>query len=200
MKRRDALKNIGLAAGFAIATPTILSILQGCTSESKSWIPSYLTEDEKSVVTNIVDVFLPKTKDTPSANEVNVPQFIDRYIFEILNDKNQQLTRIAFNKIITQLKVDNPSSSINELNPDNYKSLLENYMLLENEIDQERVANPDSEEMTLSEFLNQLKWMTINAYKNSEEVGENILAYDPIPTTYYCGDLQELTGGKSWSL
>ena len=42
--------------------------------------------------------------------------------------------------------------------------------------------------------------MTINAYKNSEEVGENILVYDPIPTANYCGDLQELTGGKSYSL
>jgi len=42
--------------------------------------------------------------------------------------------------------------------------------------------------------------MTIKAYKNSEEVGENILAYDPIPTAYYCGDLQELTDGKSYSL
>jgi len=42
--------------------------------------------------------------------------------------------------------------------------------------------------------------MTIYAYKHSEEVGENILAYDPIPTAYYCGDLQELTRGKSYSL
>ena len=29
MKRRDALKNIGFAAGFAIITPSIFSMLQG---------------------------------------------------------------------------------------------------------------------------------------------------------------------------
>ena len=32
MKRRDALKNLGLAAGFAITAPSIFSMLQSCTT------------------------------------------------------------------------------------------------------------------------------------------------------------------------
>ena len=42
--------------------------------------------------------------------------------------------------------------------------------------------------------------MTISAYLTTEEIGENVLVYDPVPSQYYCGDLQELTGGKAWSL
>ena len=71
---------------------------------------------------------------------------------------------------------------------------------MEDEIDQEREANLEAKIMTKSEFLNNLKWMTINAYKTSQEIGENVLVYDPVPGAYLCGDLQELTGGKSWSL
>ena len=199
MKRRDALKNIGFAAGFAIITPSIFSMLQGCTGDSVTWIPNYLTSDEKIFVTNLADIMIPKTATTPSASEVNVPQFIDNYILEVLETKDQEITRAAFNKIITLLKRDT-ESNIGDVTLEQYKSFLDEHMFLSKEVDPEREANPEALTMTSSELLNQLKWMTIYGYKNSEEVGENILAYDPVPAAYYCGDLQELTGGKSYSL
>jgi len=199
MKRRDALKNIGLAAGFAAITPSIFSMLQSCTSNTETWVPNYLTSDEKTIVTKLADIMIPKTATTPSASEVNVPQFIDNYILEVLETKDQEMTRAAFNKIITLLKRDT-ESNIDDVTLEQYKSLLDEHMFLSKEVDPEREANPEALTMTSSELLNQLKWMTIYGYKNSEEVGENILAYDPVPAAYYCGDLQELTGGKSYSL
>ena len=147
----------------------------------------------------MVDIFIPKTATTPAATQVGVPQFIDNYILEVLEVQDQEITRTAFNKIITILKP-NTDSSLSDVSIENYKTLLDEHMFLSNEVDSEREANPEAKGLTSSEFLNQLKWMTIKAYKNSEEVGENILAYDPIPTAYYCGDLQELTDGKSYSL
>ena len=199
MKRRDALKNIGLAAGFAAITPSIFSMLQSCTSNTETWVPNYLTSDEKTIVTKLADIMIPKTATTPSASEVNVPQFIDNYILEVLETKDQEITRAAFNKIITLLKRDT-ESNIGDVTLEQYKSLLDEHMFLSKEVDPEREANPEALTMTSSELLNQLKWMTIYGYKNSEEVGENILAYDPVPAAYYCSDLQELTGGKSYSL
>ena len=199
MKRRDALKNIGLAAGFAAITPSIFSMLQSCTSNTETWVPNYLTSDEKTIVTKLADIMIPKTATTPSASEVNVPQFIDNYILEVLETKDQEITRAAFNKIITLLKRDT-ESNIDDVTLEQYKSLLDEHMFLSKEVDPEREANPEALSMTSSELLNQLKWMTIYGYKNSEEVGENILAYDLVPAAYYCGDLQELTGGKSYSL
>lgn len=199
MKRRDALKNIGFAAGFAIITPSIFSMLQGCTGDSVTWIPNYLTSDEKIFVTNLADVMIPKTATSPSATEVNVPQFIDKYIDEVLDTDDQDITRAAFVKVIAILRPD-VTADLGDTTSEQYKALLDDHMLLKGEIDQERTADPEALLMTTSEFLNQLKWMIINAYKNSEEVGENILAYDPVPAAYYCGDLKELTGGKSYSL
>ena len=198
MKRREALKNLGLATGFFVASPSIISLLQSCTSEASTWTPEFLSVEEGFVLTNLVDIILPKT-DIPSATEVNVPQFIDKYLNEVLSDEDQAIVKTAFGNILTILKP-NAEDKITKVTQDDYKALLDNHMLLKDEIDQEREANPEAKEMTKSEFLNQLKWMTINAYKTTEEIGENVLAYDPIPGAYYCGDLQELTGGKSWSL
>lgn len=198
MKRREALKNLGLATGFVVASPSIISLLQSCTSDANTWTPVFLSVEEGVVLTNIVDIILPKT-DIPSATEVNVPQFIDKYIDEVLMVEDQAKVKTAFGNIIAILKP-NAETKIEKVTQEEYKALLDNHMLVKDEIDQEREANPESKDMTKSEFLNNLKWLTINAYKTTQEIGENVLAYDPVPGVYYCGDLQELTGGKSWSL
>lgn len=150
------------------------------------------------MLTNIVDIILPKT-DLPSATEMNVPQFIDKYFNEVLDLDDQEIIRTAFRDIVSILKTDF-NENIEKVSENKYKSLLDKYMLVKGEIDQEREGDLESLEMTKSEFLNSLKSLCINAYLTSEEIGEHVLAYDPTPGAYYCGDLQELTGGKSWSL
>lgn len=198
MKRREVLKNLGLATGFFVATPTIVSLLQSCTSDVKTWIPEFLSPDQGVILTNLADIILPKT-DLPSATELNVPQFIDKYFNEVLDDESQLQVKTAFSNIVSILKP-NVEDSIDKVTQEDYKALLDNHMLVKDEIDEERETNPESLEMTKSEFLNNLKWMTINGYVTTEQIGETVLKYDPVPGAYYCGDLQELTGGKSWSL
>jgi hypothetical protein len=199
MKRRDALKNLGLAAGFAITAPSIFSLLQSCTSSEPTWTPYFFTTDEKEVVINLVDIILPKTEGTPSATEVNVPQFIDRYIAEVLDKEDRNFIRNSFNAIITILK---PSTekTIREVTTAQYTALLDTHLLIKGDVDTERVLDPKALQPTKNEFLNHLKYLTIKAYVTSEEVGENILIYEPVPAAYYSANLQELTGGKSYSL
>jgi len=192
MKRREALKHIGLTAGFVIATPSLISLLQSCTSNSETWVPQFFSEEQGIVIKNIVDVILPKT-DTPSATEVNVPEFMDTYINEIMDIKDQDRIKVAFDGLITLIKTDY-NDNLSKVTEDNYKHLLDNYMLID------QPPTPETEPMTTSGLLNQFKWMSINAYKISETVGETVLAYDPVPGSYFCGDLNELTGGRSWSL
>ena len=198
MKRRDALKNLGLAAGFAITAPSILSLFQSCTS-APTWMPTYFTNDEKEVVINLVDIMLPKTEGTPSATEVNVPQFIDKYITEVLNAEDQEAIRISFTEIIATLKP-TVETDIRDVTTAQYTALLDAHLLVKGDIDKDRLANPEALQPTKNEFLNHLKYLTIMAYVGSEEIGENVLMYDPVPTAYYCGDLQEISGGKSSSL
>ena len=192
MKRREALKHLGLTAGIVVATPSLIGLLQSCTSDSETWIPVFLSEEQGLIVKNIVDIILPKT-DTPSASEVNVPEFLDKYLNEVLDIKDQEKIKAAFNVLVTQIKTDY-NDNLKKVSEENYKNLLDNHMLLD------QPPTPKGDPMTTSDLLNTIKWMTINAYRISETVGETILAYDPVPGAYYCGDLQELTGGKAWSL
>lgn len=198
MNRREALKNVGFAAGFLIATPTIISLLQSCKTDSKTWIPKFFTPEEGIVLENIVDIIIPKT-DLPSATDLNIPQFIDKYAFEVLEKEEQLKLKNAF-KNLTNIIKPISTDNIKNISQDEYKSLLDNNMFIKGEIDEERQKNPEGIDLTTSEFLNIIKNMTISAFLNNENIAENVLAYDPIPGAYYCGDLQNLTGGKSWSL
>ena len=46
-----------------------------------------------------------------------------------------------------------------------------------------------------------LRNTTVWAYRKSEEIGKNVMAYDPIPGVQLgCIPLEEATGGKRWSL
>ena len=195
MQRREALKKIGLTTGFVIATPTLISLFQSCTDDTQNWVPQFFSEEQATVLTDIVDVFLPKT-DIPSATEVNVPQFMDKYVNEVWEPIEQDRIKVAFDKLLRQIKTDY-NENLNKVTEDNYKDLLDNHMLI---VPKGQEPTPETEPMTTSDLLNSIKWMAINGYKINETVGETILAYDPIPSTSYCGDLQELTGGRAWSL
>ena len=183
MKRRDALKNIGLSAGLIIGTPSIITLLNSCTTDPKTWKPIFLSKDQAEILKNIVDIIIPKT-DTPSASEVNVIEFLDKYYKEVLDDERQKCMKGSYNSLVDLIK----TKFNDNMTAEKYKDLLDNHMILSGDSDD------------LSELLKQIKSDTIWAYKTSEFVGENVLAYDPIPGVAYCGDLQELTGGKSWSL
>jgi hypothetical protein len=50
-------------------------------------------------------------------------------------------------------------------------------------------------------YLKNVREMGIWAWKTSEQIGENVLWYDPIPGQYIaCGPVEELGNGKAMSL
>ena len=60
--------------------------------------------------------------------------------------------------------------------------------------------NSDEEKIAAS-FTTELRNLTINAFRTNEYIGENVLAYQPVPgRNVGCVDLDEATGGKAWSL
>ena len=193
MNRRNALKKLGLGSGIVIATPVLISFIQSCSNETTRWQPIFLTVEEGYVLKSITDVILPKT-DTPSASELNVPQFIDKYIDEVSELDEQKKIKGAFNKLINLIKSEF-NENINSVSEEQYKMLLDEHMLI---IEPYREKN---EPISISNLLNTIKWMSINAYRISEVIGESVLAYDPIPGLQKgCISLEEATEGKAWSL
>ena len=106
-------------------------------------------------MTRVVDVILPKS-DIPSASEVNVPQFIDKFMNEIFDDEAQAMAKESFGGLISVIKSDY-NENLSKVTDDDIKNLLETHMRIKGEEDEERLANPESTKPTKSEFLNQLK-------------------------------------------
>lgn len=215
MDRRKVLKNMGLSLGYVVATPTLISIVQSCKSEKTiEWIPDYFTKEEGNIVLNMVDLILPKT-DTPSASEVNVHIFIDKFINEVVEKEQLDLLKLGTNKFISKALKNAEKDKEADLTPKDIDAILATTLKISKEQAQNNKKKLNkyfmslkaentmllSDELAIYAFVNDIRNLTIWGYKTSEYVAEEILAYDSIPGKYVpCGDLNELTDGKAWAL
>lgn len=216
MERRTALKNMGKVFGFAVATPTFLSILESCqNSQFADWTPKFFSQDQGEFVGRMLDVLLPKT-DTPSATELNVHVFIDELANATFDDARkaevQMLLNACMNQTLSMSSVDSPNDLSDEMIANALTSF---YGELDEETAQKhaeasrayQMAKMNGEEASLEEevaarsFANEIRNLAISAYKNTEYIGEEVLAYLPVPGPYVgCADVEELTQGRAWSL
>ena len=217
MERRSALKNMGLVFGYAVATPTLLGLLQSCKDKPAyaEWTPKFLGPDQGYALAMTLDVILPKT-DSPSATEVNVHTFIDALMDEVMPLGDRDFVVMRMGKFFDKALADAGKENLRDLEPmdlepvlaatlkkfeereeqAHFQAILEYRMAVE----EEGKATLDDEISRIS-FANELRSLATWAYKSSEYVGEEVLAYLPIPAEYLpCEDLQELTQGKAWSL
>ena len=245
MKRRKALKNMGLVMGYSMATPTLISIVQGCKTETPvDWTPAFFTPEEGHVLKLIVDIFLPAT-DSPSASELNVHLFIDGMADKVMYSEAEFLSlplakqnienieeryddtgyfikhsrdflRTAMQAFIGKSKGLSAKEDVLDLNEQDLTLALESvneiyYAQKEtrDEVLQAYVKGlfsndtppPLNEDQLSCVFVDSIRDMTIMGYKTTEFIGENVLAYQPIPGEYIsCGDLDELTGGMAYSI
>ncbi|MGO4920336.1 gluconate 2-dehydrogenase subunit 3 family protein [Maribacter spongiicola] len=215
MDRRRVLKNMGMSLGYMVATPTLLSIVQSCKSEPAiTWTPEFLAQNEGSVLSKLVDIILPKT-DTPSATEVQVDIFIDKFAKDVMETEQQDFLKMSMNKFINKALTDSGKEKAEDLTAEDLESVLASSLKYTKDQQTEMSKSINSyteaiaeggtaeldDEVSRFAFANNLRGMTIWGYKASEYVGEEVLAYLPVPGEYVpCGDLQELTGGKAWSL
>ncbi len=215
MDRRKALKNMGLAMGYTVATPTLIGIMQSCKGEQvMEWAPDFFSKEQGAVLTKLVDIILPKT-DTPSASEVQVNIFIDRFINEVADKEQQDFTKMGMGRFLEKATKAAGKEKAMDLGSEELEKTLASTLQVTKEqeeknneaIEAYNIALQEGKEAMLDDevashaFASNLRGMTIMAYKTSEYVGEEVLAYLPVTGQYIgCGDLQELTGGKAWSL
>ncbi len=216
MNRREALKRIGITFGVAVSAPAGLSILQGCSrAAGPDWKPKFLNDDEAYIMTKMIDIILPATESSPGASEVNVPQFIDHYLQKVVPLDERDRIKDFFSITIEKLKTDSDTDDVGSITEDDIEPLIakslsktpeEEIEILER-VDNYTTANQNGEpteqfgDAASYALITNLRELAIWSYKNSKQVGEEILAYDPIPSRQQgCVNLQETTGGKAWSL
>ncbi|WP_299554015.1 gluconate 2-dehydrogenase subunit 3 family protein [Seonamhaeicola sp.] len=209
MDRRTALKNLTAGIGYAVATPAILNILSSCTAKTETWIPLFLSEDEKHMVTHLVDIMLPKTE-LPGALDVNIPQFIDLMFLDIESESNKKQFKKGA-ELFSKKTIQDLNKPISDVKKEDFSVILNSYFDL-SEAESKKIINqqklnvknvPENEAETyhIYKFLLTVRYYAIFGYCTSEEIGESVLAYDPVPGVYQgCISLEETTNGRAWSL
>lgn len=197
MNRRKALKFTGSMAAAAVAGPSLISLLQSCKDVARvDWTPEFLTKDEASFLSTFVDMILPTT-DTPGALDVNADVFMDKVFAHVYDAQGQESIR----KDIAQFNSDceaNFGAAFSNLSEADRVKVLE----LEEEkggLFGQGVWGTGVSPQEPVGFYRSLKSMTLWAYTSSEEIGKNVLNYDPIPGGYNgCIPLSDV--GTKWSL
>jgi hypothetical protein len=214
MNRRKALKNIGMGFGAITATPAVVGLFQSCQTAAPNWTPIHFTQDQFGVVSKLMDIIIPTTT-IPGAIELKLPEFLDGYVDAIINTKGQESLILGLNQYIAIALEEKGDDDAGDLTSEELEVQLSKYLRGEEAqqknwsklasaykaaVQKDSAASIPKEALAY-EFAVQLRTMTITAFKTNEYIGENVMAYVPIPGQQKgCVDLMEATGGKAYSL
>jgi hypothetical protein len=214
MNRRKALKNIGMGFGAITATPAVVGLFQSCQTAGPNWTPLHFTQDQFGVVSKLMDIIIPTT-DVPGAIELKLPEFLDAYVDAIINPRGQESLILGLNQYIAVTLEEKGDDDASDLTTEELEAQLSKY-LKGDEAQQKKwtkaalaykaSGKKENNVLTPKEalaygFAVQLRTMTVNAFRTNEYIGENVMAYVPIPGQQKgCVDLIEATGGKAYSI
>ena len=191
MDRRKALRNIGTGIGAITVTPAIVSLFQRCQT-SVTYNPLFIPKDDFKIISNLMEMIIPKT-DIPGAIELKLPEFVDAYIVAVWDEEEKTDFTQTWEVFISASTKAAEKENENDLSAADWDAQLAKYLKPGNDV--------PADEILAAQFANQLRSLTVNAFKTNEFIGEEVLAYAPIPGEQKgCVDLMETTGGKAWSL
>lgn len=211
MNRREALRYTSLILGYTVSGVTVTAVLNGCAPDtSEDWTPNFFSSDQFSTIRAMVHQILPPT-DTPGALDVMADRFVDQAIADNLKqeEKDQLL------KELSDFEADAQSTygkAYAKCTDEEQIALLRKWA---DKAKQEwdaaqaafeprkagnhpRASDPDPGH-AMKPLFKQIQELALTGYFSSEEIGENVLSYDPIPGGYEpCKPVDEV--GKAWSL
>ena len=197
MDRRKAIKNTGAVTGGAILFPSLAALLHSCKADSRlDWEPQFFTHDEANFVSALVDTILPKT-DTPGALDVKVDLFLDKVIDRTYDEEGQKKMRSQIASFNEKCKQEHGDDFAN-LSQANKEKVLTEEEARGGKFSGGVWGTAVGKQEPIS-FYRSMKSMAIWAYLSSEEIGKNVLSYDPIPGVYN-GCIEAASIGNKWSL
>jgi hypothetical protein len=179
ISRREAIRRAALLAGVALS-PNWLAAIERTALAAQA---QRMTSAQSAIVSAVAERILPRT-DTPGATDVGVPAFIDLLYGEFMTPGEQKVLTDG----LTQLDAASKTAfaaSFTSLAPDRQDTLLRDIARAEEKQDQG--------------FFRLMRSATILGYFTSEQVGRNVLHYDPVPGRYdACVPIDEV-GRRNWT-
>lgn len=197
MDRRAALKKTVVVAGSAALVPSLFSLLQSCQQQPRlDWEPIFLSVNQAEIISTLVDTLLPRTE-TPGALDMKVDMFID-VVFAKLFDTTGQNTIITEINNFDDLSKEKFGSKFTELNTTDREEYLKQKEAESGKFNGKVWGTAVGDQKPVG-FYRTTKSLALWGYFSSEEIGKNVLSYDPIPGEYLgCIPLSDV--GNAWSL
>ena len=215
MDRRKVLKTIGYGTGAITLTPSVVGLFNSCQKKSSKFVPEFFSEEQFHIVTRLMELIIPETE-IPGAINLKLPEFLDGYIKIIYSMEVQKKIINGLNYFIDIALSDLKKSKINKLNNEDLDFQLAKYLMADvvqkndwkkqiakynKQNKKENFTSSPPREALAYGFADQLRSLTVTSFRTNEYIGENVLAYAPVPGEQKgCVDLMETTGGKAWSL
>lgn len=198
LTRRDVLQRASLILGYAVTGSSAAAVLSGCQIDSSlNWSPRLLTAQQLITVRSMADQLLPATS-TPSASDVLVERFIDQVLrdFTPVADQQTFLTGLTAFETTCQTRF---GRSFTALSTEERDEIFVRYEKESPGLAPNVWGGQLTDEVEPPSFYRMFKQMTLTGYFASEPVGEQLLAYDPIPGPFEgCIPLSQV--GKVWAL
>ena len=169
MDRRQAINYVALLSGGAISLPFVAGILNGCQPSMKlDWQPTFFEQEEALVLSQIADIILPPTENSPSATQVYVPEFIDLMVKDCLKRTDQEAFRSGLRDLLVKFKAKYGVAFRHATMPNQI-----NYI---DSIDQASFAKSEK-----TSCFKTIKQLVLLGYFTSKKIMEEHLDYHAIP-------------------
>jgi hypothetical protein len=193
MNRREAIERTALILGYAVSTPAMMGILNGCkAAPDLTYKPVFFNEDQARTVGEIAEIIIPKT-DTPGAKDVGVPSFIDLMLKDVYGQADKDRFLKGLQAFEAECKSSNGDAFIS-LETDKQTAWVKKV----HDSAVEAFKKADDKGKKERPFILMMKELTLLGFFTSEPGATKVLQYAPVPGAYHgCLPLAEV--GKTWA-
>ncbi|MGB2715685.1 MAG: gluconate 2-dehydrogenase subunit 3 family protein [Vicinamibacterales bacterium] len=178
--RREAIRRAALLAGVVLS-PAWLTLVDRARPLAQA---RYFTPAQLTIAGAIADRIIPRT-DTPGAADVGVPAFIDRLYGEFMTEAERRLLTNGLAEL-EKAAISAHGAPFSTLTAERQDVLLRGIAGAEETRDQS--------------FFRLVRSATVLGYFTSEQVGRNVLHYDPVPGRYEACIPIDQVGRRNWTI
>lgn len=184
LTRREAIQRAALILGVAISPSILAGVLRAQpTAVSAAAKPQHLSAQQFAIAAAAVERIIPRT-DTPGGADVGVPAFIDLMVGAFMTVAEQRMFKDGL------AEVEAASRAAHKIGFTALTAAQQDAVL-------KRIA--EASQMKEKSFFHQLRELTLLGYFTSEQVGKNVLHYDPIPGKFQADIPLAEVGNRAWT-
>ena len=178
--RREAIRRAALLAGVVLS-PAWLTVVDRARPLAQA---RYFTPAQLAIAGAIANRIIPST-DTPGAADVGVPEFIDRLYGEFMTEAERRLLVSGLAEL-EKAAISAHAAPFSTLTAERQDVLLRGFA--------------GAEETREQSSFRLIRSATVLGYFTSEQVGRNVLHYDPVPGRYEACIPIDQVGRRNWTI